>query len=103
MKTKTRNRLICTILVILTLLPCIYIFQEGHWDVQKVLYLVLKKLGFLFLSILFIVKIYRLYKDYSWGVLRKIWGWAIIIFVGGGWVLELSLTILGSTLKAAGI
>lgn len=97
MKKKTLKRLIAA-LIILTMLSCIYVFQDENGNVEKIVRAIWLKLGYLALSILFVRRMYRIYKECGWGVLRKMWGNMILIFIGGGWLLEVSAAITGATL-----
>lgn len=80
------------------MLSCIYVFQDENGNVEKIVRAIWLKLGYLALSILFVRRMYRIYKECGWGVLRKMWGNMILIFIGGGWLLEVSAAITGATL-----
>lgn len=96
MGTRTKKLLILTV-IIATLAPAIYFyFHDGGNDPIEFIKLIFLRLGNLALIAIFIKKMSKA----SQNSIKKVGGILLSVFIGGGWILQLSAGILETILKS---
>lgn len=100
MKRLKNEKIIYSILVVLTLLPCIYALYEHRWGGWEFFHMSMLALGNLLLIIRFCKKIFMIYHLQGiFMVLKKVWGYMFIILVGGNWLVQIVAIVVLSISK----